>query len=149
MPTEPHGLRVHQSLLAVTTRGRGTQEITREVQGVVRDSGIAIGLCHLFIRHTSAGLVITENADARVREDLERFMARIAPDGDPLWRHDDEGPDDMPAHIRSVIGDVALTVPVSDGRCALGIWQGVYVWEHRQRGHRREVVVTVQGTARA
>ncbi len=149
MSTEPHGFRVHQSLLAVTTRGRGTQEITREVQGVVRDSGIAIGLCHLFIRHTSAGLVITENADARVREDLERFMARIAPDGDPLWRHDDEGPDDMPAHIRSVIGDVALTVPVSDGRCALGTWQGVYVWEHRQRGHRREVVVTVQGTARA
>ncbi len=149
MSTEPHGLRVHQSLLAVTTRGRGTQEITREVQSVVRDSGIAIGLCHLFIRHTSAGLVITENADARVREDLERFMARIAPDGDPLWRHDDEGPDDMPAHIRSVIGDVALTVPVSDGRCALGTWQGVYVWEHRQRGHRREVVVTVQGTARA
>lgn len=141
--------RVHQASFAVTTRGRGTQDITREVQAVVRDSGIATGLCHVFLRHTSAGLVITENADPRVREDLERFMARIAPDGDPLWHHDDEGPDDMPAHIRSVVGDVALTVPVGEGRCALGTWQGLYLWEHRRRGHRRELVVTVQGIPRA
>ncbi|MGE3774787.1 MAG: secondary thiamine-phosphate synthase enzyme YjbQ [Gammaproteobacteria bacterium] len=142
-------LRVHQATLEITTRGRGTQDITREVQAVVRDSGIATGLCHVFLRHTSAGLVITENADPRVREDLERFMARIAPDGDPLWQHDDEGPDDMPAHVRSVVGDVALTVPVGDGRCALGTWQGVYLWEHRRHGHRREIVVTVQGIPRA
>ncbi len=137
--------RVHQATLTRMTRGRGTTDITGEVQAIVRDSRILTGLCHVFIRHTSAGLVLTENADPRVREDLERFMARIAPDGDPLWRHDDEGPDDMPAHIRSVLGDAAISVPVSDGRCALGTWQGIYLWEHRQHGHRRELVVTVQG----
>jgi len=148
MPIEAH-LRVHQAGFAIATRGRGTQDITREVQAVVDASGIATGLCHLFLRHTSAGLVITENADAQVREDLERFMARIAPDGDPLWRHEDEGPDDMPAHIRSVVGNVAVTVPVSGGRCALGTWQGIYLWEHRRHGHRREIVVTVQGLPQA
>lgn len=145
MPTEPRGLVVHQATLAIATRGRGTQDITREVAAVVAASGVATGLCHLFIRHTSASLTITENADPAVREDLERFMARVAPDGDPRWRHDDEGPDDMPAHIRSVLSDVSLTVPVSGGRCALGSWQGIHVWEHRHRPHRREVVITVQG----
>lgn len=139
---------MHQARLELTTRGRGMHEITSQVQTIVRASGIASGLCHLFIRHTSAALAITENADPRVHEDLERFMARLAPDGDPAWRHDDEGPDDMPAHIRSLLGDVSLSVPVTDGRCALGTWQGLYVWEHRHHGHRREVVVTVQGIPR-
>lgn len=148
MPTETGRFMLHQATLGVATRGRGTWEITRQVADVVRDSGVATGLCHLFIRHTSASLVITENADPAVREDLERFMARVAPDGDPLWRHADEGPDDMPAHIRSVLSDVSLTVPVCDGRCALGTWQGIHVWEHRQHPHRREVMVTVQGLAR-
>lgn len=142
-------MRVHRASLTIETRGRGTQDITREVQALVRESGIATGLCHLFLQHTSAGLAITENADPEVREDLERFMARIAPDGDPLWRHIAEGSDDMPAHIRSVLGGVSLTVPVAGGRCALGTWQGIYLWEHRRRGQRRTVIVTVQGIASA
>lgn len=148
MSTEASRMRMHQARFAIVTRGRGTLDITRDVQAIVGDSAIAMGLCHLFLCHTSAGLVITENADERVRADLERFMARAVPDGDPLWQHDDEGPDDMPAHIRSVIGDIALTVPVTDGRCALGTWQGIYLWEHRRHGHQREIVVTVHGVPR-
>lgn len=148
MPGDAAGAGVHQARVEVATRGRGMHDITAQVQAIVRTSGITTGLCHLFIRHTSAALAITENADPRVHGDLERFMARLAPDGDPAWRHDDEGPDDMPAHIRSLLGDVSITVPVTDGRCALGTWQGLYVWEHRHHGHRREVVVTVQGIPR-
>ena len=149
MPIEAGSLLLHQAVIDVSTRGRGTQEITAEVDAVVGASGVATGLCHLFIQHTSAALLITENADPTVSEDLERLMARLAPDGDPSWQHDAEGPDDMPAHIRSMLGDVSLVIPVSGGRCALGTWQGIYVWEHRRRAHRRAVVATVQGTPRA
>jgi len=109
----------------------------------VRDSNVNIGLCHVFIRHTSASLLITENADPDVRHDLERFMCRLAPDGDPAWIHSMEGPDDMPAHIRSVLTCSELTIPIREHRLALGTWQGAYLWEHRTRPHRRRIDVTI------
>ena len=136
---------VFQHTLKLSTRGRGTHDLTREIQSAVRDSGIHTGLCHVFVRHTSASLMLCENADPAVRADLERFMARLAPDGDPLFQHDDEGPDDMPAHVRTVLTGADLTLPVTGGQCALGTWQGVYLWEHRSHGHARSVIVTVQG----
>jgi secondary thiamine-phosphate synthase enzyme len=102
------------------------------------------GLAHLFIQHTSASLFVCENADPAVREDLEAFMARAVPDGDPLYRHTAEGPDDMPAHVRSVLTDCSLSVPVVSGKLALGTWQGIFVWEHRHSPHRRRIVLTVQ-----
>jgi len=134
-----------QQTFSVDTRGRGSYEITREVQRLVAESGIRTGLCHVFVHHTSASLMLCENADPTVRQDLERFMARLAPDGDPLFRHDDEGADDMPAHVRSILTNMDLTLPVSGGRPTLGTWQGVYLWEHRTQAHRRRVTVTVQG----
>jgi secondary thiamine-phosphate synthase enzyme len=102
-------------------------------------------LCHVFLRHTSASLMLCENADPEVRSDLERFMARLVPDGDPIFRHVDEGSDDMPAHVRSILTSSSLGVPVSGGRCDLGVWQGIYLWEHRRAAHRRQVSVTVYG----
>lgn len=134
-----------QRTLAIDTRGRGTVEITPQVSDAVRAAGIDCGLAHVFVRHTSAALVITENADPDVRRDLETVFARLAPDGDPAYRHALEGDDDMAAHARSILSEVSLTVPVSGGRLALGTWQGIFLWEHRARGHRREVVVTVVG----
>jgi len=134
-----------QQTLSIDTRGRGSYEITREVQRVVAESDIRAGLCHVFVHHTSASLMLCENADPTVRQDLERFMARLVPDGDPMFRHDDEGADDMPAHVRSILTNMDLTLPVSDGRAALGTWQGVYLWEHRTHAHRRRVTVTVLG----
>ena len=136
---------VFQQTIEVTTRGRGTTDITGEVQARVMDSGITTGIAQVFVHHTSASLILCENADPEVRADLERFMARLAPDGDPLFRHTAEGPDDMPAHVRSVLTASDLGVPVSHGRCALGTWQGIYLWEHRAHGHRRRVTVTVMG----
>lgn len=127
----------------VGTRGRGTHEITKEVQDAVEASGIAEGLCTVFIHHTSASLIISENADPDVRRDLDAFLCRLVPDGDRLYTHTAEGPDDMPAHVRSCLTQVSMSIPVIDGRCALGTWQGVYLWEHRTRGHRRKVTVTV------
>ncbi|HQU90178.1 MAG TPA: secondary thiamine-phosphate synthase enzyme YjbQ [Denitromonas sp.] len=135
----------HQQVLSITTRGRGTQEITDAVAGVVRDSGRSTGLCHVFVQHTSCSLMITENADPDVRRDLETVMARLAPDGDPAWRHDLEGPDDMAAHVRTVLTDTSVTIPVGGGRLLLGTWQGIYLWEHRTHGATRSVVVTVLG----
>lgn len=136
---------IHQSTLQVATRSRGSYLITGQVEALVQASGIRTGLCHLFLHHTSASLMICENADPDVRADLERFMARLVPDGDPLFVHTLEGPDDMPAHVRSLLTHTDLTVPVSRGRCALGTWQGIYLWEHRSAGHRREITVTVSG----
>ena len=136
-----------QETLRVPTRGRGFHELTEQVQALVGSSGIRIGLCHLFLRHTSASLCITENADPEVRRDLERFAQRLAPDGDALFHHDEEGPDDMPAHVRNLFGGYELTVPVREGRLALGTWQGIYLWEHRHAAHQREVVVTFTGSA--
>lgn len=135
----------YQTTLQQQTRGRGTYDITAEIQTAVRESGIHTGLCHVFVQHTSASLIICENADPTVRSDLERFIARLAPDGDPIYDHTMEGPDDMPAHVRSILTKMDLTIPVSGGRCALGTWQGVYLYEHRQQPHRRRVVVTVSG----
>lgn len=134
-----------QDTLVLATRGRSTHDLTAAVTRIVAASGVRRGLCNIFVRHTSASLMLCENADPQVRADLEAFMRRFVPDGDPLFGHDDEGPDDMPAHVRSVLTGATLTVPVVDGRCALGTWQGVYLWEHRASAQRREVVVTVHG----
>jgi secondary thiamine-phosphate synthase enzyme len=134
-----------QTSLTVQTRGRGFTELTSRVQDLVRDSRATTGICQLFLRHTSASLCLTENADPEVRQDLERWAARLAPDGDPLFRHDTEGPDDMPAHARNLLAGYQLSLPVRDGRLALGAWQGIFVWEHRAQGHEREVVVTILG----
>ena len=136
---------ISQTEIHIETRGRGTYEFTREVQAAVRDSGIETGLCHLFIRHTSASMMLCENADPSVRQDLETFMTRQVPDGDPMFTHTAEGPDDMPAHVRSILTQSDLNIPVRGGRCALGTWQGVYLWEHRRAPHGRLVIVTVQG----
>ncbi len=127
------------------TPGRGFHALTAEIAETVRASGMKLGLCHLFLRHTSASLCITENADPEVLRDLERFAQRLAPDGDPLFRHDAEGPDDMPAHVRTLFAGYEMTVPVRDGRLALGVWQGIFLWEHRSGPHRREVILTLQG----
>jgi len=136
---------MNQQKLQIATRGRGSYDITSEVQSVVGAAQIESGLCHIFVHHTSASLMLCENADPTVREDLERFMARLAPDGDPLFQHIDEGPDDMPAHIRTILTSTGLTIPVHKGRCDLGTWQGVYLWEHRTHGYQRHVTVSVVG----
>ena len=134
-----------QQRLTVRTQGRGTYEITAQVEGVARRAGIAIGLCHVFCHHTSASLILCENADPTVRRDLEAFLGRLVPDGDHRFDHTDEGPDDMPAHVRAILTKMDLTLPVTGGRCALGTWQGVYLYEHRTRPHQREVTVTISG----
>ena len=134
-----------QQQIRVDTSGRGTRELTSDVQSIVRQSGVTTGTCNVFIRHTSASLMICENADPAVLSDLETFMARLVSDGDPVFTHTAEGPDDMPAHVRSILTQSDLTMPVMDGRCALGTWQGIYLWEHRHHGHRRTVIVTVTG----
>lgn len=136
---------VSQHELSVETSGRGTYDLSPDVQSAVRESGISSGMCHIFVRHTSASLMLCENADPAVMRDVETFMSRLAPDGDPMFTHTDEGPDDMPAHIRSILTQSDLNLPVRDGRCALGTWQGIFLWEHRHRGHRRSIIVTVQG----
>ena len=136
---------VHAETLSFGTKERGTTEITRQIQKVVEDSGVGKGLCTVFVHHTSASLIVCENAEEEVRRDLERFFARLVPDGHPEFRHDDEGPDDMPAHVRSILTQTSISIPVAGGRCDLGTWQGVYLWEHRTRPHRRRVTVTVIG----
>ncbi len=136
----------HQSSLEVDTAGRGTYDVTDRIQRVVGETGVRIGLCHVFIHHTSASLLLCENADPVVRADLEAFMQRVVPDGDPLFNHVQEGPDDMPAHVRSVLTESGVAIPVTRGALALGSWQGLYVWEHRHGAHRRRLTVTVQGT---
>jgi len=138
-------LRQFLGTIGVDTRGRGLVEITGHAADVVARSGIRDGLATLFVRHTSASLVVQENADPAVRADLERFFARLVPDGDALFRHRDEGPDDMPAHVRAALTAVQLSIPVVGGRLALGTWQGIYLWEHRLRPHRREVAVHLLG----
>ena len=136
---------ISQSEIQINTEGRGTYDLSQAVREAVRESGISIGLCHVFVCHTSASLMLCENADPSVMRDMESFMARQVPDGDPIFTHTAEGPDDMAAHVRSVLTGSELNVPVSDGKCALGTWQGVYLWEHRHAPHARRVIVTVQG----
>jgi len=134
-----------QKSLNLRSQGRGTIDLTARVAAVVSDSGIKQGLCNLFLQHTSASLILCENAAPAVREDLETIISRLAPDGDPAYRHDDEGPDDMAAHARTVLTASSLQIPVSEGRLALGTWQGIYLWEHRRAPHERRLVVTVIG----
>jgi secondary thiamine-phosphate synthase enzyme len=129
--------------LSVGTKGQGLYEVTRQIESLVRESGIGEGLCTVFVRHTSASLLIQENADPDVRRDLEAFFARLVPEGDPLYRHVTEGPDDMASHVRSALTATSLSIPIVRGRLALGAWQGVYLWEHRRQGSERELVVHV------
>ena len=136
---------ISQSEIHLSTEGRGTYDLTARVQNAVTESGVDIGMCNVFIRHTSASLMLCENADPAVMRDLETFMSRLAPDGDSAHTHTAEGPDDMPSHIRSVLTHADLNLPVRGGRCDLGTWQGVYLWEHRYAPHQRKVIVTVNG----
>ena len=138
-------MRQAQHTLHVSTSGKGLVEITAEIVRWTVEQGIARGLLTVFCRHTSASLLIQENADPDVQADLKAFFERIAPEGAGLYRHDAEGPDDMPAHIRTALTGVQLSIPVSDGRLALGTWQGVYLFEHRRAPHRREVVLHLIG----
>lgn len=134
-----------QRTIAFITRGRESLEITDAIATAVRESPLPCGIAHIFVRHTSCGLAITENADTSVRRDLETLLQRWAPDGDLAYRHDLEGDDDMAAHARSLLTGVSLSVPFAERRLLLGIWQGIYLFEHRAQGHRREVVVTLLG----
>jgi secondary thiamine-phosphate synthase enzyme len=138
-------LKFYSEGFIVSTRERGTREITGEIDAIVEKSGVDRGVCTVFLHHTSASLILCENADPSVRGDLERYFARLVPDGDPLFRHTAEGPDDMPAHIRAILTQNSLTIPVAGGRCDLGTWQGVFLWEHRTAPHRRRVTVSLVG----
>lgn len=138
---------VHQQTIEVPNRGRGTYDMTEDVSRIVAKSGVVTGLCHVFAQHTSASLILCENADPTVRRDLEAWMSRAVPDGDRLFQHQNEGPDDMPAHVRTVLTKPELTIPVGQRGLLLGTWQGIYLWEHRTAGHRRSVLVTVYGSA--
>ena len=138
---------IHQQTLEFRTRGRGTQEVTAELQRAVAACGIRTGVATVFLQHTSASLVLCENADPDVRADLETILARLVPDADRAYRHDTEGSDDMAAHARTVLTASSLTLPVSGGRLALGTWQGLYLYEHRSAPHSRSIVVTVMGEA--
>ncbi len=134
-----------QDKLTISSSGRGTYDISHSIERMIERSGVRQGLCHLFIRHTSASLILCENADPAVRQDLETFMAKLSPDGDPMFTHRAEGADDMPAHVRSVLTQSELSVPVMDGSSGLGTWQGIYLWEHRTVPHQRHITVTIHG----
>ncbi len=136
---------VVQKILNFRTTGRGSLQITNDVNEVVSQLKLSKGICNVFVMHTSASLMLCENADPTVRTDLETVMGRLAPDGDPAHLHNTEGSDDMAAHIRTVLTDSSLSLPIKDGRCSLGTWQGIYLWEHRTHPHERKVVVTVYG----
>lgn len=135
---------VHQDELTIETQPRRLSDISSAVASVVAASGVRLGTCVVFVRHTSASLVIQENADPAVLRDMARWIATVAPEGSQ-WEHDDEGADDMPAHLRAALTKTSETVPISAGRLALGTWQGIYLWEHRARSHRRRVIVHVSG----
>jgi len=135
---------LEQQQFEISTKGRGTYEISHEIQRVVRESSIQTGLCHVFIHHTSASLILCENADPNVRSDLDHFFSHLVLDGNHQYSHNMEGPDDMPAHIRSILTNTDLTLPVTQSRCALGTWQGVFLYEHRMQPHRRRITVTVR-----
>jgi secondary thiamine-phosphate synthase enzyme len=134
-----------QEAIELKTPGRGFIDITDKIAALVVNANITTGLCHIFIHHTSASLVISENADPMVQRDLEAFMLRLIPDGDPLYRHIVEGPDDMPAHVRTTLTQSFLVIPITDKKLNLGTWQGVYLWEHRLHSHHRKLTVTLHG----
>lgn len=134
-----------QHNLTIQTRGRSTLNITGEIANLLQDTKFDSGLCHVFLHHTSASLIITENADADVRRDLENYIGKLVRDGDPAYLHDQEGADDMAAHIRSVLTQTEITIPIRSRRLVLGTWQGLYLWEHRYHPHRRNLTVTLTG----
>lgn len=139
-------MKQYQHHLTVNNRGRGMTNITREIQNWVSQSGFETGLLNLFVQHTSCSLMIQENADPDVLRDMETFLSRLIPDGDPMFLHRAEGPDDMPAHIRMALTQVSLSIPITNGNLALGIWQGVYLYEHRQQPMNRRVQLHLTGT---
>ncbi len=132
-----------QKTLNIQTRGRGTYDISAELSRCVQESAIDCGLCHCFVHHTSASLILCENADPDVRHDLETFMSKLVPDGDPMFIHIDEGEDDMPAHVRSILTQAGISIPITDGRLGLGTWQGLYLWEHRLHPQQRKITLTL------
>jgi secondary thiamine-phosphate synthase enzyme len=134
-----------QTNLEQATRGRGTYDLTAKVDAAVLESGARTGLCTVFIHHTSASLIVCENADADVRTDLERFLARLVPDGDPLFEHVAEGPDDMASHVRSVLTQTSIGIPIAQGKLDLGTWQGLYLYEHRRAAHTRRISLSIVG----
>jgi len=136
---------LHQQKLRFSTTGRGTYNVTKQIAEAVVKSGIKSGICHIFIQHTSASLILCENADKTVREDLNVYMARLVKDGDSIFKHRDEGPDDMAAHIRTVLTQSSLSIPLHKGKCDLGLWQGIFLWEHRTKPHKRNLAVTIMG----
>jgi secondary thiamine-phosphate synthase enzyme len=138
-------MQCHQSDLEIEMKGRGTRDLTDELQRAVRDARVSRGLCTVFVHHTSASLMVCENADPTVRADLERFFAKLVPDGDALFKHTDEGPDDMPSHVRSILTQTSLGLPIRGGKLDLGTWQGVYLYEHRHAPHRRRISITIVG----
>jgi secondary thiamine-phosphate synthase enzyme len=136
---------VHQQQLRFSTSGRDTYNITDQINEVIEKSGIKIGICQIFIHHTSASLILCENADPTVRTDLEAFMSRLVPDGDRIFKHRNEGDDDMPAHIRTILTESSLSIPVNNGKSIPGVWQGIYLWEHKQDANKRNLTITVMG----
>ena len=136
---------IKQYQTSIQTQGRATINITPETKQLIGKSGIKTGLCHIFIQHTSASLIITENADSNVRKDLETYISKLVLDGDPAYLHDQEGPDDMSAHIRSILTQSEISIPIYDGNLAMGTWQGIYLWEHRTSPQCRHLTVTLQG----
>jgi len=136
---------VHREVFQIETRGRGTYDVTDRLRHAVRAASVGDGLANVFVHHTSASLIVNENADPDVRRDLDAFLTRLVPDGDALYRHTDEGPDDMSAHVRSVLTATNLALPIAGGRLDLGTWQGVYLFEHREGAHRRKLSVTILG----
>ena len=141
-------MNLHQEKLTVNTDGRGTINITQKIDEIISKTNIHEGLCNIFLQHTSASIILCENADATVRRDLEAFMHRLVPDGDKLFLHNDEGPDDMPAHVRTILTQNSLTIPINNGTLLLGTWQGIYLWEHRTVPHQRHLIITVSGIAK-
>ena len=141
----PNTTKITQANLSINTMGRGTQDITAEIISAVANTKIQAGLCHLFIQHTSASLILCENYDSQVRRDLENYLIRLVPDGDPLFKHISEGQDDMPAHIRTILTQTSLTIPIQNGKLALGTWQGIYLYEHRYQPHHRNILITIMG----
>jgi secondary thiamine-phosphate synthase enzyme len=146
MPSSPPAsFSVHQDTLRISTKGRGFVDVTAAVADVVKASGITTGLCTVFVKHTSASLVVQENADPAVLRDLQAWMDRLAPESTTAYEHDDEGPDDMPGHLRASITRTNENIPVAGGRLTLGTWQAIYLWEHRSAAHSRSLVVHVAG----
>lgn len=139
-------MKIEQHMITLLSNGRGTKDITTELSEITEKAAIQMGLCQLFLQHTSASLMICENYDLQVRKDLENFLSRLVPDGDPLFQHILEGEDDMPAHIRTILTQTSLTIPIQAGTLALGTWQGVYFYEHRYQPQTRKILVTVWGS---